>query len=134
MAERGPALLCQMRHHGVKQPHQDVRRFPYCPPVVGRWLSLEAGERGLEGVGELVDVGDADVEAKPFDVFRDARERAVGGLAQGKRRLAEARRARQIGGGRPPPPPPPQTPKELAQNASPPPPPPRAPPRPAPGA
>src|SRR2546429_4019628 len=97
MAERGPALLCQMRHHGVEQPHQDVRRFPYCPPVVGRWLSLEAGERGLEGIRELVDVGDADVEAEPFDVFRHARERAVGGLAQGERGLAEARRSRPIG-------------------------------------
>src|SRR5260370_11283283 len=110
MAEGGPALLSQLRHHGLEQPHQDVRRFPYCPPVVGRWLSLEAGERGLEGIRELVDVGDADVEAEPFDVFRDARERAVGGLAQGERRLAEARRLRPIRRGPPPPPPPPPPP------------------------
>src|SRR5258708_11042291 len=124
MAGRGPALLCQTRHHGVDQPHQDVRRFPYCPPVVGRWLSLEAGERGLEGIRELVDVGDADVEAEPFDVFRDARERAVGGLAQGERRLAEARRLRQIGRAPPPPPPPPPPPAGPAPPPRPPPPPP----------
>src|SRR5258708_12023850 len=127
MAERGPALLCQMRHHGVEQPHQDVRRFPYCPPVVGRWLSLEAGERGLEGIRELVDVGDADVEAEPVDVFRDARERAVGGLAQGERPLAEARRLRPIRRRPPPPPPPPPPAPPAAPVPAPPPPPPRPP-------
>src|SRR5258707_5934633 len=133
MAEGGPALLRQLRLHGLKQPHQDVPRFPYCPPVVGRWLSLEAGERGLEGIRELVDVGDADVEAEPFDVFRDARERAVGGLAQGERRLAEARRSRQIGGGPPPPPPPPQAPEARGAYPRPPPPLPPAPNLPPPG-
>src|SRR5262249_42655038 len=130
MAERGPALLGQRRHHGVNKPHQDVGRFPRRPSIVGYWLSLEAGERGLEGIGNLVDVGDADVEAQPFDVLGDARERAVGRLAQGERRLAEAWRARQIGGGRGPRRPPRGGPPGVAPKTKPPPPPPPPPPTP----
>ena len=98
--ERRPALLRQVRHHRVEQPHQDIGGLPHRPAIVGRWLSLELGERGLERIGELVDVGDADVEAQPLDVLRDLRERAVGGLAQRERRLAELRGAAV--GGRPP--------------------------------
>ncbi len=96
-AERSPALLGQVRHHRLEQPYQDIDRFPCRPTIVGGRLSLEVRERGLEGVGELVDMGDAHVEAQPLDVLRDVCERAVGGLAQGERWFAEDRRARQIG-------------------------------------
>ena len=51
MAERGPALFGQMRHHGVKQPHQHVGDFPYSPAVIDRRLTLELGERAQIAIG-----------------------------------------------------------------------------------
>ena len=91
MAERGPALLRKVGHHRVEQAHQDFGGLADRPSEVGRWLSLQAGDRGVEGVHELIDVSDADVKAQPLDVLRNAGKRLVGGLAQRQGRFTERR-------------------------------------------
>ena len=84
MAERRPALLGEMRHQGVESHHQDVGGLPHRPGEVGgcRPHPRPLASASCKRIGELVDVGDVDVEAQLLDVVGDLGQRAMGGLAQ----------------------------------------------------
>src|SRR5271166_6934696 len=86
-----------MRHHGVEKAHQDADRLPNRPAIVGHWRSLDVRQRGLERIGEFINLGDGDIEPQSLDILRYTGERAMGRLAQSQRLLTEAPRLRLIG-------------------------------------
>ena len=75
LAERRPAFLGQVRHHRARSAAPGSRPASRSGPGRGPPPSPRArsADRGAEGVGQLVDMGDAAVEAQPLDILLDAR-------------------------------------------------------------
>ena len=71
-----------MRHHRRQQLHEDAPRLGE-----SRTIRLVAGlglvRQVVQGIGELVEMGDAAVEAQALHVVLDGGQRLVRGLAHG---------------------------------------------------
>ena len=99
VAERRPAFLGQVRHHRVASAAPGFRP-PRGRPSAKSAVGAVSGRRwrGVEGVGEFVDLRHADVEAQPLDVAPTTRASARwAALRSGERVVAERRRAWRAG-------------------------------------
>ena len=81
VAQSRPALLGEMRHHRVEQPNQNVAGLAQGPGKIRRWRGFGRADGVRQRIGELIDMGDAAVEAQFADIVGDIMQRAMGGLA-----------------------------------------------------
>src|SRR4029079_5865818 len=83
MAECGPAFLGEMRHHWMKQPHQNIACLGQGPSELRRGGGLRSSDRVAERIGALIYMRDAAVETQLGDVLRNVGKGAVGGFTNG---------------------------------------------------